>query len=77
MTLNKYFPDLCVYPYKRAGKSGCFHIHTDKMLSWNDARSVCKDLQGDLATPMDFVEFKDFLTKLKRKIEIILNNIVF
>ncbi|XP_018016509.1 uncharacterized protein LOC108673229 [Hyalella azteca] len=59
-TSNSSAAGLCVWPYKPHG-DGCYYVSTDERLSWGAARGRCRDLQGDLAAPLDHDAFKKFL----------------
>lgn len=51
---------LCVYPYTRCGES-CFYLHNNKRLNWMAARDYCRSIQGDLASPDSYEDFKNFI----------------
>ncbi|XP_071546501.1 uncharacterized protein [Panulirus ornatus] len=50
----------CPYPFIRIGL-GCFTIHSTERYSWEQARQHCRDIEGDLANPIDLYDVVLFL----------------
>nr|XP_045615134.1 C-type lectin domain family 4 member F-like [Procambarus clarkii] len=55
---------ICVWPYRRGG-GGCYHVNREERLTWQSAREHCRSIQGDLAAPQQYNQFKVFILKLR------------
>ncbi|KAK8388283.1 hypothetical protein O3P69_020344 [Scylla paramamosain] len=50
----------CPLPFTRIS-SECFHVSTEEMLGWEDARRECGRLGGDLASPRNLTVLREYL----------------